>query len=568
MSREGPVDTGTAPGEEAGGYPMEAVGWHRLDPEGIRRERHFGRDLLCFADRPATILQILSSTVARFGSSEALVAGGQRISYAALWERAGRIAGWLSEAGIKRGDRVAVLAGNHPSVVIIIAACLRLGGICVPLSHRLARPEIQLMLADSTASVLFVQDQLVDRLPESALLPELTIAIGDAGGLKLACSELERWLGSSPVDPEVSEEDCAFILYTSGTTGRPKGAMLTHLNIVHSIVHYQRCFRLKEAERTLIAVPVTHVTGLVGQLLAMWGCGGACILMDEFNAHEAIRLMSGEKITHSVMVPAMYALMLMRPELGTADLSSLKLGLFGGAPMPEDTIIGLKEKLPELNLSNGYGATETASPATLLPPAAIARHRMSVGLPVHCAQIRIVDNEDQLCPTGEAGEILIKGPMVVPGYWNLPEEAASQFTDEGFWRSGDIGRMSTEGYVEVLDRRKDMINRGGYKVYSSEVENHLLLHPGINEAAVIGRPCAVLGERVHAYILPVESAVAEKDMLELLTAWCVGCLADYKVPESVTLVTEPLPRNANGKTMKSALRRHLLSEMSTRLDNA
>ena len=566
MNRSRRSDPGSATCRKQPDDSTRAGGWYQREPEGIRREVHFGRDLLCFSGRPATLVDVLSGTVARSGSSEALVGGGERISYAALWKMSGSFAGWLSNAGIKPGDRIGVLTGNHPTAVIVIAACLRLGAICVPMSHRLVEPEIRHMLADSDAKGLFVQDRLVERLPDPSCLPKLTIAIGDRGDLDVDCSDLENWAGSPPL-PEISEEDCAFLLYTSGTTGRPKGAMLTHLNVVHSILHYQRCFDLAQAERTLIAVPLTHVTGLVAQLLAMWGNGGACILMDEFNARDAIRLTSAEKISHSVMVPAMYALMLLEPELRSTDLSSLKLGLFGGAPMPEDTIIGLKETLPDLRLSNGYGATETASPATLLPPGAIANHTMSVGQPVHCGEIKIVDSEGRSCPSGEVGEILIKGPMVVPGYWNLPEETEKQFTTEGFWRSGDIGCMSSEGYVEVLDRHKDMINRGGYKVYSSEVENHLLFHPGISEAAVIGKPCAVLGERVHAYIRPV-ACVADEDMLKQVADWCAGRLSDYKIPESVTLVSDPLPRNANGKTMKMELRNRLRLETAAKPGNA
>jgi long-chain acyl-CoA synthetase len=233
----------------------------------------------------------------------------------------------------------------------------------------------------------------------------------------------------------------------------------------------------------------------------------------------------------------MYNLCLLEPELGRFDLSAWRIGAFGGAPMPAATIAALAERLPRLGLMNAYGATETTSPTTLMPPEDTAAHRESVGLAVPGAEIRIVDDE-----------IRIGGPMVVKGYWANAEATAREFSD-GFWHSGDVGTVDAEGYVHVRDRKKDMINRGGYKVYSAEVEGVLAEHPAVVESAVIGFPCPVLGERVRAVVTVREAVDAEA-----LRAFCASRLADYKVPEAIALRSEPLPRNANGKVLKRELR--------------
>ena len=345
-------------------------------------------------------------------------------------------------------------------------------------------------------------------------------------------------------------------MYTSGTTGRPKGAMVTHFNLAHSILHYRRTMRLRDAvERTLLAVPFTHITGLVAQILTLFGCAGAVIVQREFKADAAIRLLRDERVTHTVMVPAMYNLMLRTGELDAAPLPDLRIGAYGGAPMPTALIEEVHRRLPGLELMNAYGSTETTSPATLLPAADAVRRRDSVGLPVHCAEIRVCDDDGRDLPSGRIGELRIGGPMVVPGYWNRPEVTHATFGD-GSWRSGDVGRVDAGGYVEVLDRRKDMINRAGYKVYSAEVESLLAQHPGVMEAAVVARPCPVLGERVHAFVAVAARAPTGPALADFLAAR----IADYKVPETFTLQMEPLPRNANGKIIKSALRDRLLAE--------
>jgi O-succinylbenzoic acid--CoA ligase len=250
----------------------------------------------------------------------------------------------------------------------------------------------------------------------------------------------------------------------------------------------------------------------------------------------------------------MYQLCLLEPDFDRHDLSAWRIGAYGGAPMPKATIEALARKVPAMTLMNAYGATETTSPATIMPAGFQAGHLSSVGQPVPAAEIRVMDDLGREVPRGTGGELWISGPMVVAGYWDNPQATAIAFAG-GYWKSGDIGSIDGDGFVSVFDRRKDMLNRGGYKIYSVEVENVLQGFPGVLEAAVVGRPCPVLGERVHAVVSVREALAADPAGCEaLLRAHCAAVLADYKVPETWVIQTEALPRNANGKLMKRELR--------------
>jgi acyl-CoA synthetase (AMP-forming)/AMP-acid ligase II len=305
---------------------------------------------------------------------------------------------------------------------------------------------------------------------------------------------------------------------------------------------------LTSAERSIAAVPLAHVTGVVANIMTMVACGGALIIAAEFKAADYLKLAARERVTYTVLVPAMYNLCLLQPDFDSYDLSSWRIGGFGGAPMPIATIERLAMKLPGLRLMNCYGATETTSPSTIMPGELTAAHIDSVGLPCPGATIIVVDAEGRELPRGEIGEIWIHGASVVKGYWNNPKATAESFTG-GFWHSGDLGSIDADNLVRVFDRQKDMINRGGLKIYSAEVESVLAGHDSVVESAIIAKPCPVLGERVHAVIVTRNDVSSET-----LRAWCAERLSDYKVPETLLLTREPLPRNANGKVMKRVLR--------------
>jgi long-chain acyl-CoA synthetase len=526
----------------------------------IRHEAHYGdRVVACFAERPRSLYALLEQAVQRQPDGDALVCGEQRLTWRGLAQQCARLAGGLAARGVRQGDRVALLLGNRIEFVIALFAAARLGAMSVPLSTREQTPGLAYMLSHCAAVALLHEAQLAAVLPAASEVPALRTRVV-LGGSCEGSEPFEALLcdGAAPDVAQVAEEETAAILYTSGTTGRPKGAMLTHLGIVHSSLHFQLAMGLGPADCSVAAVPLSHVTGLVALITTMVASAGKLVLMPSFKAAEFLPLASRERMTHALMVPAMYNLCLLQPEFDRHDLTRWRIGAYGGAPMPLATITSLAEKLPALTLMNCYGATETTSPATLMPPGQTAAHLDTVGAPLACAEIRVMDDDGREVAPGSIGEIWIKGPMVVRGYWENPQASADNFTG-GFWHSGDIGSVDAQGYVRVVDRKKDMINRGGYKIYTIEVENALYAHPAVQECAVVGRPCPVLGERVHAFVALREAGVTPED----LAAFLRPLLSDYKVPEGYTLSTTPLPRNSNGKLLKRAMRDQLLAALGS-----
>jgi long-chain acyl-CoA synthetase len=522
----------------------------------IRHEIHFGDRLVrCFAERPASLFAIFEQTLAANPDRLALIDGDSRLTYAELAERVGLLAASLAAHGAGARDRIALLLGNGVPFLIALLACARLGAIAVPLNIREQQPGLAWMLVQSGSRLVIHEAELAPRLPDLRALPLLgrSIAI-ERRSFDALMEQAPRQV--PPVHlPE--EEDVAVILYTSGTTGRPKGAMLTHLNIAHSVMHYALCRGLGREDRALLAVPASHTIGLVAMLLTMVHVGGSTVLMRAFKARQLLGLMAAERATVTGMVPAMYHLCLLEPDFAAFDLSSWRIAGYGGAPMPEATIARLAELLPNLRLMNAYGATETTSATTLMPFGQTSRHPDSVGRAAPCAEVRIMDEAGREMPRGEAGEVWIKGPMVVPGYFANDAATRDAFV-AGYWRSGDIGALEADGYLYIHDRLKDMVNRAGYKVFSAEVENVLHHHPQVLEAAVVAHPDPVLGERVHAFVTARDDVLNAKEV----RAYCGERLADYKVPEFVTIDTGPLPRNAAGKVLKSALRERIAREMA------
>jgi acyl-CoA synthetase (AMP-forming)/AMP-acid ligase II len=451
---------------------------------------------------------------------------------------------------VRRGDRIALLLGNRIEFVLALFGAAHLGAVTVLLSTRQQRPEIAYVLNDCGATLLIHEAALSDRVPDPREVPELMhrIAVDDTSASQFADLICDQPL-SAPAD--VGEQDTAMILYTSGTTGRPKGAMLAHCNIIHSAMIYQACMELTEADRSIAAVPLAHVTGVVANIMSMARCAGALIIVAEFKAADYLKVAARERVTQTVMVPAMYNLCLLQADFDDYDLSAWRIGGYGGAPMPIATIEKLAVKVPGLRLINAYGSTETTSPSTIMPPELTSAHIDSVGLPCPGAEIVVVDAEGRELPRGEIGEIWIGGAQVIKGYWNNPKATAESFTG-GFWHSGDLGSIDADNFVRVFDRQKDMINRGGLKIYSAEVESVLASHASVVESAIIAKPCPVLGERVHAVVVTRDDV-----SLDALRSWCAERLSDYKVPETIDLTAKPLPRNANGKVMKRQLREAL-----------
>ena len=527
--------------------------WTLQNDHRIRYEQHFGsRVVRCFQERPHGLDEIFRRSVARFPAEEALVGpNGERLTYHDLNQRVDRIATALASRGLAAGDRIALLIGNDPAFVIALLAAIRLNVIAVPLNIREQTPELEFTLNQCGAKIIVFEANLASRLPAASALPELKLRIavnGDADSSE-SFTSLEKSDAPEITSAPVNEEDVAIILYTSGTTGKPKGATLTHFNLIHTLLHYQLCMGLRPKDRSLLAVPASHVTGVAAIILSMVHCGGCIVMMREFKAKACLELMSKERVSYSIMVPAMYNLCLLQADFDAYDLTAFRCGGYGGAPMPEATIATLAKKLPRLTLINAYGSTETTSPTTIMPAGLGATHADSVGQVVPCGDVRVMDDQGREMPRGESGELWIGGPMVVPGYWNNPSATQSAFI-AGYWRSGDIGSVDSDGFVRIHDRMKDMINRGGYKVYSAEVENVMGHHPLVMESAVVPQPDPVLGEKVHAFVVRRDATLSADD----LRKFCGSHLSDYKVPDFFTLRDEPLPRNANGKVLKRELR--------------
>ena len=327
------------------------------------------------------------------------------MTYRELDRRVDRLAAGLASRGIGKGDRVAVMLANRVEAVIAVLAIARIGAVLVLIGTRLRRPEIEYIVADSQATALIYETEFETELPAPDHVParDMRFCVGARPPSKL-CTPTARC-----PPPPIGEEDLFGILYTSGTTGKPKGAMLTHLGVVHSALHWVECLKLGHGERTLLCIPWSHVAGLCGVVLPFLQNGGRLVLMREFNRRAFLELAARERITHALLVPAMYGLCLLEPDLATFDFSSWRLGVFGSAPMPEATIRRFAEAVPHLVMCNAYGATETTSPATIMPPGEGIAHSDSIGKVVPCGEIRVMDEDGTRSAAGRSGRVLDRG---------------------------------------------------------------------------------------------------------------------------------------------------------------
>ncbi|MDH6515305.1 fatty-acyl-CoA synthase [Streptomyces sp. SAI-208] len=474
----------------------------------------------------------------------ALIHGGTTITYADLHTRVTRLAHALRARGIRRGDRVAYLGPNHPSYLETLFAAGTLGAVFVPLNTRLAGPEIGYQLSDSGARALVygpASKALVAGLPGSTDV-RTYVEVGP---------EYEQLLAESPTEPidePVTPDDTCIIMYTSGTTGRPKGAMLTHGNLTWNAINVLVDTDLIADERALVSAPLFHTAGLNMLTMPVLLKGGTCVLVEAFDPDATFDLIEQHRITFMFGVPTMFEQVARHPRWADADLSSLRILTCGGSPVSTPLIAAYQER--GLTFLQGYGMTE-ASPGTLFLDAEHAIGKAgSAGVPHFFTDVRVVRPDLAPVDVGETGEVVLRGPNVMPGYWGLPEETAASFAD-GWFRSGDAARVDEDGYVVIVDRIKDMIISGGENIYPAEIEDLLLGHPDIAECAVIGVPDEKWGEVPRAVIVPREGAVPDPD--EVLAS-LAGRLAKYKIPKSV-VVADELPRTASGKLLKSRVRK-------------
>jgi acyl-CoA synthetase (AMP-forming)/AMP-acid ligase II len=485
-----------------------------FDTGGIER----GADGIArYVQRPPSLPAMLRATAERVPDREAVVElGGPRLTYRELWDAAARVAGGLQAAGVSAGDRVAIRLGNGADWVVAFWGTQLLGAVVVPVNTRLADAEVTYVLEDSGAGFVFEDGQ---RLPD-----------GD------------------PVTAEdAAPDDLAAIFYTSGTTGFPKGAMLTHANFLSNNETARRVVGLpRESDmRTLVSVPLFHVTGCNSQLLVACELGGTTVVMPTFEVGAFLESIASERIDMLTTVPAIYWLAISRPEFADIDVSGVRYATYGGAPIAPELVRRIMQAFPNARVGNGFGLTESSSIATFLPHEHAESRPETVGFAAPVVDLDVLDPDDE-----GAGELLIRGPNICAGYWRKPEQTAETFVD-GWLHTGDVAKIDDEGFVQIVDRKKDMINRGGENVYCVEVENALAACPGVGEAAVVGVPDDMMGEKVGAVIVP---APGHQFDVDVVLARAREQLADFKVPQYVSVRTEPLPRNPGGKVLKAQLR--------------
>ena len=471
----------------------------------------------------------------------ALIHQNHAVSYAELHERTTRLAHALRTAGVRRGDRVAYLGPNHPSYLETLFAAGLLGAVFVPLNTRLAAPEIAYQLADSGARTLFHAPSC------GALVEGLDVADRFTAG-DSAYEELLAAASAEPIDEPVALDGIAVIMYTSGTTGRPKGAMLTHGNLTWNAVNVLVDHDLTADEVALVSAPLFHTAGLNMLTLPVLLKGGTCVIASSFDPAGTFDLIQRHRITFMFGVPAMFDQIARHPRWPAADLSSLRILPCGGSPVPTPLIAAYQDR--GLAFLQGYGLTE-ASPGTLFLDAEHAVSKAgSAGVPHFFSDVRVVRPDMTPADTGETGEVVVCGPHVMSGYWGLPEETRAVLAD-GWLCTGDAARVDEDGYVTIVDRVKDMIISGGENIYPAEVENALLAHPDIVECAVIGVPDQTWGEVGRAVVVSREGASPSAD--EVLASLS-GRLARYKIPKTLVVV-DALPRTASGKLLKGDVRR-------------
>jgi long-chain acyl-CoA synthetase len=553
-------------------------------PFEVVTEEVLGRPMQVYKDRMRTLRAIPEAAIGR-GDDTFLVYGDRTDGFRGFVEQTNGLARALADrCGIGPGDRVAVLSQNNPEWCLTFWATVSMGAILVGLNGWWKADEILYGLQDSGAKVLVADakrfERVADRLGEA---PDLTQVLlidarpddfpaGAASGVKL-----QRFddLGVEPSaefpDAPIAEDDAAVIFYTSGTTGKPKGAISTHRSMIANLQNtlfstVAGAMANPEAGSalassgaptvSLLTSPLFHVSGCHSNLVVGLLAGVRLVIPEgRFDPVQVLRLIDANQVTVWATVPTMVWRVCEHPARYDYDTSSVTTVAFGGSPSADELQRKVAETFPNVrSTSNAYGLTETSSVATVISGSDAKRKPHSVGPPVPTVELRIMDAAGQVLGADETGEVCVRGPILMKGYWNKPEATAEAIDGDGFLHTGDIGHLDDEGYLTITDRKKDMIIRGGENIYCVEIENRLVDHPAIADAAVIGVPHAELGEEVKAVVHVEPGAEGGALTADDVRRWVASELADFKVPTHVELRSEPLPRNASGKLLKNVLR--------------
>jgi long-chain acyl-CoA synthetase len=477
-----------------------------------------------------------------FADHVSMINGDVRLTYAETWSRCCRLAGALTQLGVQSGERVAILAWNSHQYLEVYMAVPASGRVVVPLNTRHAEPELLYALEDAGARML-----ITDRDPGAlAKTVERVIRLPDDYEALLAqAPEAELGVG-------VTEDSLAGLFYTGGTTGASKGVMLSHRNLLANTTNWLIAAQQGPEDTYLVMAPLFHAAGSLAVLATVW-TGGRQVLLPAFDPGAALDLIAAEQVTATLGVPTMIAAMAEEQLVRPRQVGSLRSLSHGGSPIATEVVRRARAAFPSTELVHAYGTTETAPLATLLRheetciESDVAR---SCGQAVAGVDVRVFGPDGHAMPPGEIGEVVVRGPNVMQGYWNKPEQTAEVLRN-GWYYTGDLGYMNDQGYIFLVDRAKDMIISGGENVYSTEVEEALYQHPAVLEAAVFGVPDEQWGEAVHAVVVP--RAGQEVDAATLI-AFCHKHIAGYKVPKQVDLRRDPLPKSGPGKVLKRELR--------------
>ena len=486
------------------------------------------------------LAQNLTRTTRAHAGRVAVRVDNAAMTYRALDEASARVAGLLLERGLTPGDRVGIMMPNVAEVPVVYYGVLRAGGVVVPMNPLLKSREVAFYLGNSGAGLVFAWHAFADQARAGA----------DQAGADLVVVDAESFpelLASANPEYQVADrasEDTAVILYTSGTTGQPKGAELTHGNLI-SNTEVSRADIVRAGPDDVIfgGLPLFHVFGQTVAMNVAVAAGACLTLLPRFDAAHALQIVTDHRVTVFEGVPTMYVALLHLPDRDGYDTSALRMCISGGAALPVEVLRGFEEAFG-VPVLEGYGLSETSPVASFNHPGRV-RKPGSIGTPIRDVELRAVDEEGKEVPQGEVGEIAIRGPNVMKGYWQRPE-ATAQAVRDGWFHTGDLARVDEDGYFFIVDRKKDLIIRGGYNVYPREIEEVLYEHPAVAEAAVIGLPHPALGEEVAAAVaLKPGAAISAED----LRAYVKGQVAAYKYPRHLWLV-EALPKGATGKIQK------------------
>ena len=490
---------------------------------------------------------------------EFAVCGERRLSYGEALAEANRLANALAAVGLAPGDRFAFLAKNCIEYPLVFLAASKVGAVPVPLNYRLAAPELAYIADNSGAKLLVARGEYVDTIEGiRGELESVETFVAQDAPARAGWLGWDEWVGAHPTTPpdrEISPDDDLYQMYTSGTTGRPKGAVITHRAAIEQFSQQIASIAVHRDDRVLIVAPLYHAAAAITALGGV-AIGSTNVIHEDFDPVAVVRALSEDRITRTTLVPAMIqACLVFVPDVAERSYDDLKLIIYGASPIAVETLKRAMEVFG-CDFGQGYGMTETTAQLTLLGPEdhlrALAGHPellLSAGRPLPGTEIRIVDEDDRPVPNGTIGEIVSRGPQLMRGYWNLPE-ATAEALQGGWLHTGDAGILDDEGYLYIQDRTKDMIVSGGENVYPREVENVLFEHLAVGDVAVIGIPDEKWGEAVKAIVVLREGAPGNA---EEIVEFCKGKLAGYKRPRSVDFV-EALPRNASGKVLKKELR--------------